>query len=155
MDGFVWFLLGALVSVPISVFAPFLTQKYQQYRGTRNQHQARLRTRQLQAEFEQAQKMNEDAGLFASFLVGRILILTIVAAIGGLLSGLLYAAATTLYQLNYCTGTVDLATPAGWINVSGGLVGVLVTVLTIQIGLRTLRVRACYCLRLIQSGSRN
>ena len=138
MDGFLWFLLGALVSIPISIFSPLATQRIYQFVARRNERQARIRNIQLKREFEQIHELYENHEKFISYIVERILILTIVSALGTLFSNLLYSSGSFVYYVGISRDEFLYAT----FSVMGRFVIISTAAITIGIGVRTLRVRS-------------
>jgi hypothetical protein len=134
-SGFLWFLLGALVSIPISVLSPFATRKVEQRRARRNKERAELRSKQLQEELARIRGFAQDRSLLTSYLVGQILLITVIIALGTLLSGLAFAAA------NIIGATGAGSTPINFIAALGGVLNIGTISIALPIGLRALRIR--------------
>lgn len=142
-EGFLWFLLGALVSIPISVFAPFATKKVEQQSARRNVDRAAVRGKQLADEFVKIRALAQDRSLLTSYLVGRILVITVISFVGTLFSGVCYSAGSMLYALIPTTSDNYSRVTSWWAvaNTLGSLCNILTVAIALPIGLRALHVR--------------
>lgn len=75
MNDVTLFLLGVLVSIPISILSPFITTKIQKRRARRSFAQSELRREALAKELAEAEQFNENSLKFIAFIGYRLLIL--------------------------------------------------------------------------------
>ncbi|MFD6565150.1 hypothetical protein [Micromonospora profundi] len=78
-------LLGALISIPLSIVAPFGTELVKQYFARRNQAAKGRRIVELRAELARLENWNNDRSSFHTYLIARLvlalLVETLIAAI--------------------------------------------------------------------------
>lgn len=84
MEAFLYFIAGIIVSIPISIFSPFITDRIRQEISKRSIVQSKRLKVQLEHDLAQAAEWSSNPGLFTNFLLGRILLITLATAIVGL-----------------------------------------------------------------------
>jgi len=122
------FLIGLAFSIPVAILAPFATKWVEKYRSERSLTQAKIRRGQIEADIALITKYRDNPSFFNSYLIGRILLLTVITAFGTIGS-------TIFYTVEPIIGSYQMPT------VVGGAVGILVAVFVIQIGMQTLKIR--------------
>ena len=122
------FIFGLAFSIPVAILAPFVTKWVEAWRAKRSVKQAEIRRNQIQTDIAMIRSYREDRGLFSSYLIGKVLVLTVASAVGTLGS-------TFFYSFGQFTGSYQMATLAG------NVIVILVMTYVIQVGMQTLRIR--------------
>jgi hypothetical protein len=142
MEGFVYFILGAIISIPIAVFAPFITNRVQQRQGERNSRQAERRRQQLAAERAVIQRFAENPSTFTHYLLSRVLFITLVTSFTGLLPTFINLVANGIGAYAETTHTYSLSgffSIQQWLYTFGALFGIASAVIVIQLASRAIR----------------
>lgn len=141
MEAFVYFILGAVVSIPIAVFAPFVTSRVQQRQGERSSKQAAKRKQQLLEERAVITRFAANPGEFTHYLLSRVLFITLVTAFTGLVPALITAFAEGFgaYEATTRSFTPGFNSIEQWLFVLSALLGILSTVIIIGIASRAIR----------------
>jgi hypothetical protein len=87
-EGLTYFLLGLLFSIPLGIVAILLSNPVQRWLETRSVNLSVRRKRQVEADYKLVKRYHDDPSQFHSYLLNIILLLTLVSAITGLVSGL-------------------------------------------------------------------
>ena len=99
-----------------------------------------MRSKQLAVEFAKISEFARDRSLLTSYLVGQILVITIISFLGVFLSNLSFGVSSTLISISSNAIYGD-----DWINTidtAGILFNILTVGIALPIGLRALRVRS-------------
>jgi hypothetical protein len=122
------FLIGLAFSIPVAILAPFATKWIEKYRSERSLVQAKVRRKKIEADIALISKYRDNPSLFNSYLVGRILLLTVITAFGTIGS-------TFFYTVEPLVGSYQVP------QLMGGIIGIIVAVYVIQIGMQALKIR--------------
>lgn len=143
-EGMLYFILGLVASIPVSVFSPFLTDRIKQNYSVRKQGPVGLRRRKtIEAELAEVSRMHSSPGSFSVFLLWRILKITLVSSVVALLPNAFYAVSSVMTALSYddLLGTANSLAPlASWVNAAASIAGILGTAIVVQLCVQTLRV---------------
>jgi hypothetical protein len=141
MSGFEYFVLGLLISIPVAVLSPFLTQRLQQRLGERTSKQAARRRAQLTAERAIVEHFVSDQGEFTHFLLNRILLITLVTSFTALVPGLISTVAQglTAYSQSNKIYSRLLYTAPQWLFTVAAFIGVISAIIVIQLAGRSIR----------------
>lgn len=108
MNEFTYFIVGILVSIPVSVFAPFLTSRVQQRLAERNSRLAYSRRQALEKELQEAEDLRANPVKFATFLLGRILVITLLSTVSTLIPSILTAVGGFIVATKYDPASSDV-----------------------------------------------
>jgi hypothetical protein len=142
-EGLLYFLLGALVSIPVAIFAPFGTKQLEQWRAKSSANKAVKVREGLLSEVARIRELAEHRSLLTGYLVSAVLRVTLLTLLGGAFGGLSGAVGSLLYVVHYriIGGYVPSETLAGILTAAGGFVNVIVLLLAIPIASRALGAR--------------
>lgn len=138
---FIYFLLGALISIPISVLSPFATAKLQQHLGVRHRRSAPRRRSTILRELEQITAY-QDFARFSVFLLGRVLFITMISTLLYILPTLLQGVSSLVISdvsTDYAASTQNYATSQS-IEAAAMFVYVVGYSIVVQLCVRTLRI---------------
>jgi hypothetical protein len=135
------FVAGAAVSIPVAVYAPFLTDKIKQKRGERNRAESKKRRAQLEKERTQVNDWINDPHSFTRYLLGRILGITLTTAFITLAVGIIttFAQGYILYVDSTHPDQALLPEVLTAIETIPSFLGIIGTAVVIQLCVRTLR----------------
>lgn len=142
--GFLYFALGALASIPIAVLAPFGTSMLQRWGARRNESRAKARGVQLTQDFMWVRAAAHDRSLLTSYLLNKLLLITLISFGGGILTSLMQAIASALYSTTSATDPTSYYTATfwgSWANAGASLASILTFAIALPIGLRAIQVR--------------
>jgi hypothetical protein len=94
ISGFEGIVIGAILSIPIAILAPLATPRVAQSLARSNEARAQIRRKALQEEHDRIKTYHDDSGALHAWLLGRILVTTLISAATGVFSGFFYAAAS-------------------------------------------------------------
>ncbi|WP_440073813.1 hypothetical protein [Streptosporangium sp. OZ121] len=114
MNDFTFFLLGALVSIPISILSPFITVKIQRWRARRSSIQSNIRRGILEKDLKEAEEYKKDPLKFIAFIGYRILVLNAIWLLIGIPGFILSFIINAMLGINTIT-TIGLITDP-WVN---------------------------------------
>ena len=133
--------VGAAFSIPVAIYAPLVTDMVKQRRGERNKVQAAKRRAQLEHERDQVTSWLSEPHTFTRYLLGRVLVITLMTAFTTLASGI-FAAFVGGYGAYIDAARPDsalLPSVLSLISIAPTFIGVIGTVVVIQVCVRTLR----------------
>jgi hypothetical protein len=71
VSGFVYFIAGVGVSIPIAIFVTFATNRFVLFQGKGNGERAQKRERKIRRERKIAERFRNNPGEFTHYLLGR------------------------------------------------------------------------------------
>lgn len=142
-EGWVLFLLGIVLSIPIGVLTPFLTTQLQQKLGERTKRTAPQRRRSLEREMAEVSSYRNDFPKLVTFLLGRLLVITLASTVVAIVPALISMIGSILTAMSYDPLDYAASTSAyalsNYVYAASYIVSVLGFGVVIQLCVRTLR----------------
>jgi hypothetical protein len=141
MTEFQYFILGLLVSIPVSILSPLATSRLQKYRAERDTKQSEIRQELLTRDYNEIKRYKENPIELVQYLAIRLLLINLIWVGQGALDYVFGLVANSSYSYYFLSGnqTIPVDEVGNTTNAIGSLVGVAILFYTFRLAFRTYR----------------
>lgn len=142
-ESLIYFLLGLLATIPLSIVGALLTLPIQRWMDKRTANLSTRRKQQLKEEYLKIKEYHDDTPLYHTYLLTIVLRLTFIPAVAGLFSAMVFILAglfQTYLQFNQNVGGSFGFGLAQALYTIGQVISTIGTIMILVIASRALRI---------------